>query len=261
MSLRNILKRNLRNFGGGSLYDYLQFHYWKRNIRTGNLSEKEIHALPLIIKPDDIVIDIGAHFGRFTYPLSKLVGKNGYVYSIEPIEKSNQILTKISDSLGLSNVSIHEVAISDKNGEIEIAIPVNHSGLEVLSRSRIITSSEKDNNENIFFQRISSQTLDHFVESNQIPKVDFIKCDVEGAELLVLKGSEKVLTEYHPALILEIEERHTKLFDYSPEEILSFLFHFGYGLFVFDGNNILPAEKITPDENNYIFLPDRNKMG
>lgn len=258
MLFRNQIKQIFRNVMGGKVYNYVQFRYWRKNIQTGNLSEKEIHALPLMIGPNDIAIDIGAHFGRFTYPLAQIVGNKGHVYSIEPVEQTYNLLNRIIRSLKINNVSLHNLAISDNTGHIEIAIPENSSGMEVLSRSRIEISSGNESSENTLIQTIASQTLDQFVTLNNIQKVNLIKCDVEGAELLVLKGSQKVLQEHHPALILEIEQRHTTLFNYLPEDIQSFLSELGYSIYIFDGNNLLPTEKINSEENNYIFLWNQN---
>ena len=103
-------------------------------------------------------------------------------------------------------------------------------------------------------QQIKCQTLDQFVISNKIPKVDLIKCDVEGAELLVLKGSENVIKKYHPVLILEIESRHTQQYNYEPEDLLTLLCQYGYRAHIFIGAEIIPTQSIIPDQNNYIFF-------
>ena len=125
MNLKNQFKRILKKIANGILYDTIQYYYWKTNIISGKLSEKEIHALPMIIKPKDYVIDIGAHYGRFTYPLSKIVCKDGHVFSIEPVFHCFNMLNRIVDSLKLTNVSIYNIALSDQNGEIEMATPNN----------------------------------------------------------------------------------------------------------------------------------------
>ena len=254
MNFRGNIKRTLKKIGNGFLYDIFEFYYWKQNIISGKLSEKEIHALPMIIKPNDYVIDVGAHFGRFTYPLSKIVGNEGHVYCIEPVYHCFKMLNRIVKTLKLTNVTTYNIALSDKNCEIEMAIPNNQFEIQNFSRSYILNEHRKKDEKLTSTQSIQCQTLDEFVRSNKIPKIDFIKCDIEGAEMLVIKGSENVIKQYHPTLILEIENRHTKQYNYEPHDLLALLYKYGYKIHMFDGIEILPLESIIPEQNNYIFI-------
>ena len=254
MYLRAKFKRILKKIASGLLYDTLQFYYWKLNIKSGKLSEKEIYALPMIIKPKDYAIDIGAHYGRFTYPLSQIVGQDGHVFSVEPVYHCFSMLNRIVDALKLTNVSIYNIALSNQNGEIEMVIPTDQSGLHVYSCSHIVNEYSADNEALISTQKIQCQTLDQFVTSNEISKIDLIKCDVEGAELLILQGSENVIKKYHPVLILEIESRHTQQYNYEPEDLLTLLCQYGYKAHIFIGAEIIPTQSIIPDQNNYIFF-------
>jgi hypothetical protein len=107
-------------------------------------------------------------------------------------------------------------------------------------------------------------TLDTFVVEQSLERIDFIKCDVEGAELLVFRGAEKTLTRFHPPILLEIEARHTERFGYRPDDLDEFLRSFGYL-----PSTPAPAntgetlsslqEGIANGLNNFLYLADTHK--
>ncbi|NIN35661.1 MAG: hypothetical protein GTO60_11480, partial [Gammaproteobacteria bacterium] len=85
--------------------------------------------------------------------------------------------------------------------------------------------------------------------------IDFIKADIEGAELLMLKGAKETLKRYHPILMLEIQSHSTKLFGYKPEDVFDFLHEIGYaGFYVTQQGNL---ELCLPGKQ-YHHLPDYN---
>ena len=71
--------------------------------------------------------------------------------------------------------------------------------------------------------------LDHYAE--RLGRVDFIKCDVEGAELLVLRGAQSTLRRFRPKLFLEIDDRWVRSFGWTTADVLSFLRQIGYSYF------------------------------
>jgi hypothetical protein len=78
-------------------------------------------------------------------------------------------------------------------------------------------------------------------------RVDFIKCDVEGAELLALRGAAQTLHRWHPTLCLEVWGQWTRAFDYTPADLISFLQGSGYDLFAVCGGSEA-AVHVTPEE-------------
>jgi hypothetical protein len=102
-------------------------------------------------------------------------------------------------------------------------------------------------------------TLDSSFSERPLDRVDFIKCDVEGAELLVFKGGQDLLRAFHPPLLLEIEAKHTKRFAYTPVDLDAFLRTFGYVPCI-----PVPAARVQPlpsinegimhGHNNFLYL-------
>jgi len=149
----------------------------------------------------DIVIDVGAHAGMFTTKAAKLVGDSGLVVAVEPEPRNLALLRHNIESHNLTNVKVISQAIYSEKTTVRLYLQdlsVHHS---LSYRSPDYIEVEADSLDNI----ISRLGLDH---------VDFIKIDVEGAELEILKGAEKVLTS--PGIKLSIASYHV-LSDGQPQ--------------------------------------------
>ena len=77
---------------------------------------------------------------------------------------------------------------------------------------------------------VTVDRLDHFCAREAISRVDFVKIDVEGAELQVLEGGKEVIEAYRPTMLIEIEARHTARYGHAPEDVAGWLLKRGYGM-------------------------------
>jgi hypothetical protein len=100
---------------------------------------------------------------------------------------------------------------------------------------------------------VKTDTLDHFVEEQKITQLDFVKADVEGAELRVLEGGKETIERFKPALLLEIEERHVERFGYRAQDVADFLTERGYRMSTWQANRWVPTGKIGGEMRNYLF--------
>ena len=139
------------------------------------------------VKKGDIVMDIGAWVGDFSAYSSS---KGAISYAFEPVSSIYEILQKTAEL----NTNIYPVkkGLSNKVGEISISVPL---GWEVASS---VSTYRNDSVNEI----VSITTLDEFVKENNIPKVDFIKADIEGEERNMLRGANWVLKNYAPKLAI-----------------------------------------------------------
>jgi FkbM family methyltransferase len=148
------------------------------------------------------VIDAGANMGLFSALASHL---GGIVYAFEPVKEIREKYLEKTAQLN-PNINIVPLALSNKNGQVLIK-----GGL---GNSSIIADIQKNGDYNEIVETI---TLDDWVKQNNIPKVDFIKADIEGAERLMLEGAQWVLKTYAPKLaictyhLLDDKEVLTKL--------------------------------------------------
>jgi FkbM family methyltransferase len=157
------------------------------------------------------VADVGAYRGWFTAISSKIVGSGGRVYSFEPEPVNFEVLRKVVFYGNLENVDIFRLALSDKDGFEFLYLsehPSMHSLVPKRSHRKITVPCTK---------------LDTIVKLRKIQKLDLIKIDVEGAELKVLKGCNRIVNEYKP--IFSIDVNH---YDREFEEVYFSMLDFGY---------------------------------
>jgi FkbM family methyltransferase len=200
---------------------------------TGTFEPEETEMVKNLVKQGDICVDIGGSFGWYTILLSKLVGDEGEVFVFEPISYN---YTALSNNIKLNdcrNVFAHNLALGGNSSEIDIYLSdIDTSG------SLKLRKYEKSYET----QKVKIIKLDDFFTENKLSRVDFIKADVEGAELGVLKGAKSLLQKCMPTLFLEIQRKHTELFGYTPSDIFNYLYQLGYLSYVISGNKL---EKFT----------------
>lgn len=157
-----------------------------------------------LLRPGDTVLDIGANFGVFTKLFSELAGPSGEVIAFEPIPETFRTLSAGVELLKLQNVKTLNKAVSDHVGTALMEVPQYSETMgENLYESHIVNSSDAPNT-------YSVQTVT--IDSLQLSKVDFIKIDVEGHELQVLRGGRETIQRLHPTLMVEVTTPDTVSF-------------------------------------------------
>lgn len=209
------------------------------------------------VQSGDTVVDVGAHKGGYLYHLLKKVGVNGQVHAFEPQNNLYKLLVKLKASLGWRNVFISNVALSDCNSKVTLHIPVktgktDSPGASIINLEHINTQT--------MAQDTMTETLDDYCKARNI-RPSFIKIDVEGNELKVLKGSASTINTHNPKIMVESEERH--IGKERVEEVFAFLLDLGYkGSFIKDDQYVSLDQfdfaqhqdiNIKPYCNNFIF--------
>ncbi len=147
----------------------------------------------LRFKKGDLV-EVGANIGTETIGLADINPK-GNVYAFEPLPSNFESLQRIKDDNGLENLQLYNVLVSETKGEAFFKIPAKNS-----SGSGHITSGEQGDT-----QRFDVVTLDETLAASQ--SISAIIADVEGFEPQVLAGTEMILENHKPFLILEVNKR------------------------------------------------------
>ena len=168
-------------------------------------------------KEGDVVIDIGAHIGRYTIIGAKRVGTNGKVVAIEANPSNFEMLNRNIKLNRLTNIISLNNAVYSKETKIKLYLPGEELGHTIYNT----VMSDRAKNEDKFVE-VSANTLDYFLQLKGITDVNWIKIDVEGAEFEVLKGATNVLSKSKDiALLIEIHNLSGGTNLYRP--ILEFL--------------------------------------
>jgi FkbM family methyltransferase len=232
LAARMIVRRVLRNLLPRTMALRLRREWLARRLAAGKGHfEDDVPLLESYIKPTDVCWDIGANIGMYTLPLSRLAAQ---VFAFEPVPHSLATLLDVKRHARLDNVVINQIALSDRVGRARMTIPVDgfYGGFYL---ARLEETGELD---------VEVSTIDALIASG-IPEPDFIKCDVEGAELLVLAGARELLARRRPIWLLETFENAA----------LERLRSLGYTAHVRDANQRLVEVTARVHERNYWFFP------
>ena len=154
-----------------------------------------------LVQPGDLVIDVGANIGYVTLLLSKWVGLEGKVVSFEPVPQTFELLSHNIRRLRLKNVTAINVGLSSESGTVRMRIPSDKDGFGNYYEASIV-DAHRDQETGVG-TTVDVGRLDSFLPIIS-PQLTFIKVDVEGHELEVLQGSERILHSVKPALLVEI---------------------------------------------------------
>ena len=159
--------------------------------------EPELRLLPRLCPGDEIAIDVGANHGDYT---AILVGLARDVIAVEPNPDIVRVLeARLGDEIRRQRLQLVQGALGAEAGTARLFVPDAGSGLASLDAPPIATAGKAI--------EVSVRRLDDLVGGRRI---GFIKIDVEGYEVAVLRGGMGIISESRPTLLIEIEERHRK---------------------------------------------------
>ncbi len=206
-------------------------------------------VLRALVAPGDHVVDIGANVGWYTRALSELVGPDGRVFSVEPVPPTFALLSHCVRRLGLRNVELFNCAMSDRPGSAVMEVPRYLEGGENFYTARIVSDPRDDARLRAFQVAVSS--IDALL-APRLRRMTFVKCDVEGHELAVVRGALATLARWKPALLIEVsgdpdDPRSTA------HAVIAQLVELGYGAYRFDGQG-LARRRAGQRAVDYFFL-------
>lgn len=179
------------------------------------------------IKKNYVVFDLGANRGYFTKLFCNIVGPCGEVHAFEPIKQT--YIKNLESFLGKipSNLKLNNLAVGDRNTDVEFFIPGSDDGQASL-KPHCAGSWRYGQIKKVSCKMIR---LEEYIQKNKIAHIDFIKCDIEGAELFALRGMLPSLKRHKPKLLLEVNEEWTQAFEYTAFDLINFLKEVGYKSF------------------------------
>ncbi len=170
-----------------------------------------------LISPGDTCIDVGANFGWYTSLMALHAGPDGEVHSFEPIPATFEKLNETHRQMGSpANVHLNNFALGDKPGTVEVHVFDSlGTGYASMSGKEGVESSVVE---------CSIETLDSYLDGHSIARIDMVKVDIEGAELLFLKGASQLFSQrVPPIMMVEMAIATTTNFGYHPNDLLDLI--------------------------------------
>jgi FkbM family methyltransferase len=223
--------------------------------------EKELFLLDRLVRAGDVCLDVGAAGGAHLLVMARRVGARGRVLGVEPRPTSLRALRRLVDLSGFTDrVRLAAVALADTVGAQRLRVPV------VPTRAHF-RGSTADASTAAAFARLPSReievpttTLDALVAAEGLERLDVLKLDVEGAELLVLAGATHVLRVLRPIVILEADDEHQRRFDASAQDVLDAVVAHGYRVYRYRRGRLEPVDQVVEGEDDYVFVPEERDL-
>jgi FkbM family methyltransferase len=223
-------------------------------IRDGSFENSEFRFVQRYLEAGMTVLDIGAHHGFYTLLSATRIGRKGRIYAFEPSPRERAALLRHVKWNRLRNVSVYAVALGmeAKTGHLFV-VDQHQTGCNSLR------PPASDVLENSTPTPVDIIRLDDWASEQHLASADFIKLDVEGGELDVLKGANMFLERRpRPVFLIEVQEIRTENWGYRAREIIRLLADRGFRWFSMGPDGSLrPLNVDLPRfEGNYVAWPE-----
>lgn len=210
--------------------------------------EKDANMILKLAPVKGVMFDIGANMGWYSLLIAHQ-SKDCQVHAFEPIPKTYSFLKQNIELNQLPNIRAHHFGISNERKDLTFYFYPEGSG-----NASSVNLSERKDAELI---TCHVERLDDFVKANDL-HVDFIKCDVEGAELFAFQGAQETISRDKPIVFTEMLRKWAAKFNYHPNEIIALFASIGYRCFFVNGTVLAEMTEMTDEtvETNFFFLHD-----
>jgi FkbM family methyltransferase len=225
-------------------------------VYTHDYNNQEIRSCLRLLQADSVILDVGANIGFWTVPMALMLNAEGRVHAFEPLPGN---CNRLRENIRLNGVEhvvhIHEVGLSDKPATLEVSLREDFAHGSGTGNAAIVID-ERDRQ--FRCTTIDVDTLDRVFDSLDIPRLDFVKIDIEGHEDKCLAGAGSVISRFRPIMVIEINEHYYKRRGIDVDErFQSWLTSFNYvcAFRTSQGWNLREFRSRKPPIDNVLLLP------
>lgn len=215
--------------------------YIQRNIYfLGYYEIRETRLIRRLLRPGDTFVDVGANIGWYTLLAANQVGRTGKVLAFEPSRAVFGHLTHNVHLSGYSHVVAERLALADRSGVVQLRVAAGRG-----PGTASILESEAAKGDSI--EEVQTIRFDDYCRAKQLESARLVKIDVEGAELMVLRGMREMLARRAVQyLIVEVADSRLRSVGDSSQQLLELLRGHGYRLSHIGMLRRAPVDADTP---------------
>lgn len=202
--------------------------------------------IDMLLKPGMICMDIGANIGHMALHMARKVGPSGKIFAFEPVpDLFERLVENIARNAFGKVISAFELALSDQSGTAILGFANS------LTENQGMGSLVNIENEVISLKKqVRTETIDEFVQWMSLTRLDFLKVDIQGAEILLLEGGHEVFSSLSPEMVIEFSSSDLYCFNKSPLDLARILMDYKYRLYQIEKNGQVGSRV----DINYFFL-------
>jgi FkbM family methyltransferase len=201
-----------------------------RLLREGHFESLEQAFLWLFLRPGDVVVDAGAHWGLYSVLAGRAANSQCEVHAFEPAEATVPYLRRNLALNGIKNVTVVTSALWSKSR----LLGFNEIAGDLSSHSHVVTGNPREAT-----HEISAVRLSDYINSLKIETVTVAKIDTEGSEIEIINGAEDaILKGSLPVLLVEFAELNLRAMGHTTKELEELLIRLGYTLYILDAGTL-----------------------
>ncbi len=174
-------------------------------ITAGDYDKKILQVVECLVGRDDVCFDIGGHYGCYTLSLAKLV-VDGEVHTFEPVPAHAERIRAAAKKSELKHVQVHQVAMAGEIGEMTLQFAEAEGSDDSMAfldaYGGVDTQAAHEHYRSFSRTTVEAKTLDSLLDD--LPAVQFMKIDAEGAEAAILGAGLKLIANSKPRLLVEL---------------------------------------------------------
>ena len=200
-----------------------------------------VYHLPQLVRKGDVCMDLGANLGYYTRTLSRLAGPAGCVHAVEPVAPVRKVLSRNLRCCG--NVEIYPFALGTENKPVRMGNDsARTSGYLGTGQNFVNDAGGTVDVEFTAEMRRGSELFAH------LPRLDFVKCDIEGYELIVMREMRPLLERFRPTVLIETGGENRPA-------IIGLVRAMGYDGFTLDRGREVPLDPDRDNGKDIVFRP------
>ena len=195
-----------------------------------------------LVARGDTAIDIGANLGYYARPIADIVGHEGHLYAVEPVPVIFSVLQR--NMRGCDNATLLNYALGEEERAIEMAND-SVAAAGYFGTGRNFVNEGELSKDAVRFTAQMKRGSQLFAD---LERIDFIKCDIEGYERVVIPELKPLLERYHPTLLIETDGA-------TRRDIVSLMVDLGYRAYMLQAGVEVPLE--VESDKDIIFRYNR----
>lgn len=246
--IKSLLFRLLKIDGYLSVVQKAYVSGFRLGLLNNNPSYQWHYFVSSLVKNGDYILDIGANLGYFTLQFAEKVKSGGHLYCIEPVAPFRKQLQKLV--AGKPNITVLPYALGEENDkQVTLGIPTQFQELGYLRHGTTTLLHGGNRADGRYsFEAVMKKGSELF---GSLPKLDYIKCDIEGYETVVLPEMKAVLQKHQPLVQLETWGEHLMV-------MCNFFKGLNYQAYYLQNHKLQPLENKAESqwgESDILFVP------